>query len=62
MIANPVTISLQLFGAPQCHRYQKMHTQAVEIAAQPGLTVQLEEVSEVFDYTWEAAPYTFEFE
>ena len=46
MIANPMTISLQLFGAPQCHRYQKMRVQALEVAAQLGLAVQLEEVND----------------
>lgn len=41
-----MTIYLQLFGAPQCNRYQKMRTQALEVADQLGLAFQLEEVND----------------
>ncbi len=46
MTARLATIQLQLFGAPECRRYQKMRTQALEAAAHLGLVAQLEEIND----------------
>ncbi|GAB4419380.1 MAG: hypothetical protein Kow002_06920 [Anaerolineales bacterium] len=39
-------LSLRLFGTPACRRYQRMRTAALEVAAELGLEVELEEIND----------------
>lgn len=39
-------LSLQLFGTPQCRRYQKMRAAALEAAAELGWEIEIEEIND----------------
>jgi hypothetical protein len=38
-------IRIQLWGTPQCRRYQKMRTAVLKAAAELGLEIDLEEIN-----------------
>jgi hypothetical protein len=39
-------VMIELFGAPQCRRYQKMRTAVQEAATELGLEIELEEIND----------------
>ena len=39
-------VKVQLFGTPQCRRYQKMRTAVLEAAVEIGLEIELEEIND----------------
>jgi hypothetical protein len=39
-------VKIELFGTPQCRRYQKMRTAAQEAAVELGLEIELKEIND----------------